>query len=113
MKIRKKYRFDILVLNIKEEISYTEIPLINTYLYDFYILSKMFHGKIVNKALKLHYTFVTPMEYTGRLYTLATTIPLVTSPENSSKEGTKYPTNVKSGKQHLGGFICVDTLRRR
>ena len=58
--------------------------------------------KTSEKSFKIiHYTFVTPMEYTWRLYTLATTIPLVTSPENSSKEGTKCPPNVKSGKQHL------------
>ena len=45
VKIRKKYRFDFCVLDIKEEISYTKIPLINTYFDDLLIISKIFHGK--------------------------------------------------------------------
>ena len=36
LKIRKKYRFDLCVLNIKEDISYTKIPLIYTGFADFF-----------------------------------------------------------------------------
>ena len=57
VKIRKKYRFDVLVLNIKEEISYTKIPLINTDFDDFYSFPRFFMEKIVNEALK---SFTTP-----------------------------------------------------
>ena len=35
VKIRKKYRIDFCVLNLKEDISYTKIPLINTGFDDF------------------------------------------------------------------------------
>ena len=52
VKIRKKYRFDFCVLNIEQDISYTNIPQINTGFADFLIISKIFHGKMVKKALK-------------------------------------------------------------
>ena len=89
VKIRKKYRFDFCVLNIEEDIPYTNIPQIITGFADFLIISKIFHGKNGEESFKIiHYAFVTPMEYIWRLDTLATAIPLVTSPENSSIEGT-------------------------
>ena len=43
VKIRKKYRFDFCVPNIKKDISYTKIPLINAGFDDFLIISKIFH----------------------------------------------------------------------
>ena len=55
MKIRNKfnYGFEFCVLNIKEEISYTKIPLINTDFDDCLIISNIyFMEKIVNKGLK-------------------------------------------------------------
>ena len=56
VKIRKKYRFDFCVLNIEEDISYTNIPQIDTGLLIFFIISKIFHGKMVTKALKSYTT---------------------------------------------------------
>ena len=114
VKIRKKYRFDFCVLNIEEDISYTNIPQINTGFADFLIISKIFHGKNGEESFKIiHYAFVTPMEYIWRLDTLATEIPLSTSPENSSIEGTKCPPNVKSKEatftSFFGGFFRLDT----
>ena len=47
VKIRKKYRFEFFVLNIKE-ISYTKIRLINTDFDAFLTISDIFHGKIMN-----------------------------------------------------------------
>ena len=117
VKIRKKYRFVFCVLNIEEDISYTNIPQINTGFADFLIISKIFHGKKGEEIFKItHYAFVTPMEYIWRLDTLATAIPLLTSPENSSIGGTKCPPNVKSRKQHLLHFLedfFVLTLKKK
>lgn len=49
-----------------------------------------FHGNNSELSSKsIQHTFVAPMEYTRWLDTLATTISSVTSPENSSTEGTK------------------------
>ena len=53
VKIRKKYRFDFCVLNIEEDISYTNIPQINTGFADFFLsFPRFFMEKMMKKALK-------------------------------------------------------------